>query len=98
MQSEDGAGKSSGILRIASWASLGLAAGLSAVAAWQAGSHPAGLASASLMPVPAAAEQAAAAEGTAAVAAAALVAPVVPTAIEVRIYTEGELKRGETLA
>jgi murein DD-endopeptidase MepM/ murein hydrolase activator NlpD len=98
MRNEEGTQKASGVLRAASWSSLALAAALSGVAAWQAGSHPAGLASASLVPVPTAAEQATAAEGPAAVAAAPVANPAVLTAIQVRIYTEGDLRRGETIA
>ena len=85
-----------GLLRAASWSSLALAALFSGVAAWQAGSHPAGLASASLVPFSGVAP---AAQSPVAVGAA---APIVSLAalppIEVRIYTEGELSRGETLA
>ena len=95
----EGAGKASGMLRVASWSSLTLAALLSGVAAWQTGSHPAALSSASLVPVPEAAELATAVQAPAAVGVAAPVAnPTVPTAIQVRVYTEGELQRGETLA
>jgi len=85
-----------GVLGAASWGSLALAAALSAFAAWQAGSQNGGFSTASLVPVADAAEQAAAALAPAASVVAP--APVVPTAIEVRIYTEGELRRGETLA
>jgi murein DD-endopeptidase MepM/ murein hydrolase activator NlpD len=81
------------MLGAASWGSLVLAAVLSAFAAWQAGSHQGGFSSASLVPIADSAEQA-----VAALAPAAVVTPVVPTAIEVRIYTEGELRRGDTLA
>ena len=42
------------VLRLASWGSLALAATLTGVAAWQAGSHPAALSSAALVPLPAA--------------------------------------------
>lgn len=80
------------MLGAASWSSLALAGALSAFAAWQAGSHGR-FSSASLVPVPEAAERAAEALAPAAEAPLATPAP-----IEVRIYTEGQLRRGETLA
>lgn len=103
MQSE-GTKKPNRMLGAASWGSLALAGMLSAFAAWQAGSHRGGFASASLMPVPEAAGQAAESlspELTASAAAPARMLaspPAVETSIEVRVYTEGELRRGETLA
>lgn len=81
------------MLGAASWSSLALAGALSAVAAWQAGSHG-GFASASLLPVPGPAVPALAPPAPASTPAPAAVRPPV----EVRVYTEGELRRGETLA
>jgi murein DD-endopeptidase MepM/ murein hydrolase activator NlpD len=74
--------------------SLALAGVIGALAAWQAGSQRAVYSAASIVPIPeAAAEAAAAAPEELRAAAAAAPAPV-----EVRVYTEGELRRGETLA
>jgi murein DD-endopeptidase MepM/ murein hydrolase activator NlpD len=87
------------IIGVASWGSLALAALLGAFAAWQAGSHGGAFSSASLVPVPEAAEEAAAALAPALVGAPTPRAAVAPSApIEVRVFTEGELRRGETLA
>jgi murein DD-endopeptidase MepM/ murein hydrolase activator NlpD len=90
-------------LGAATWVSLALAAAFGAVAAWQLGSSRAdGFSSAALVPISLPAEPAqtlAAPRVEAAVAAAAAVsATVAPPAIEVRVFTEGELRRGETLA
>src|SRR5262245_46376688 len=82
------------VLRVATWGSLALAATLSGVAAWQAGSHPAGLSSAALVPLPGMTVQPAAAVGTAAP----IATPAMLPPVQVRVYTEGELRRGETLA
>src|SRR5688572_13089930 len=88
--------KPNGLLGPASWVSLALAGVIGAFAAWQAGTQRAGYSAASIVPIPEVAEQAAASlvahDGLAAAAVAAL-AP-----IEVRVFTEGELRRGETLA
>ena len=90
------------VLGAASWGSLALAGVLSAFAAWQAGSHQGSFSSASLVPVPEAAGQAAeplSTELTTAAPAGLLASPPeIAQPIEVRVYTEGELRRGETLA
>jgi murein DD-endopeptidase MepM/ murein hydrolase activator NlpD len=80
------------LLGVASWSSLALAGLLSAVAAWQAGSQPSGVAGASLVPLADATVEALAEDAPAELAAATH-APV-----RVRIYTEGELAKNETLA
>ncbi len=93
------AGKPTRVLGAASWGSLALAAVLSAFVAWQTGSTQAGFSSASLLPDPRQAEQAAAVASPAPAPRSEPVraaAPAVP--IEVRVFTEGELSRGETLA
>jgi murein DD-endopeptidase MepM/ murein hydrolase activator NlpD len=89
--------KSNGLLGPASWVSLALAGMIGAFAAWQAGSQRAGYSAAAIVPVPEAAEYAAAASPVAGETLHAAVAAVTAP-IEVRIYTEGELRRGETLA
>src|SRR5688572_17397318 len=101
--SEDGGGmqsqkprKLTRMLGAASWSSLALAGALSAVAAWQAGSHG-GFASASLLPIPERAEPAEPALELLSPASEPAPAAVRPP-IEVRVYTEGELRRGETIA
>jgi len=87
------------LLRCASWGSLAAAGVLSAIAAWQAGSHPAGLSTAALVSIPAAAEEATASQAPGAAGAiVSLAAPTVLPPIQVRVYTEGDLGRGETLA
>jgi murein DD-endopeptidase MepM/ murein hydrolase activator NlpD len=98
-----GSRKPTRTLGAASWASLGLAAGFSAFAAWQVGSTPAGFSSAALVPVPLPVERADEAPVPAPVeAAVAATVPVSPAVaepkLEVRVFTEGELRRGETLA
>jgi murein DD-endopeptidase MepM/ murein hydrolase activator NlpD len=89
--------KPNGLLGPASWASLALAAVIGAFAAWQAGSQRAGYSAASIVPIPEALEQAASAASAAGNELAAVVVAA-PAPIEVRVYTEGELRRGETLA
>lgn len=94
-------GKPNRMIGAASWSSLVLAGALSAFAAWQAGTHG-GFSSASLVPVPESALEAAEAlspeSAPTALAGSLASAPHLATQIEVRIYTEGELRRGETLA
>ena len=87
-------------LSAASKGSLGLAAVFGAIAAWQMGSTPAGFSSAALVPVSLPAEQAHEAPAPAPVVADTTpLSPVVaPARVEVRVFTEGELHRGETLA
>jgi murein DD-endopeptidase MepM/ murein hydrolase activator NlpD len=86
----------------ASWASLALAAAFGAYAAWQIGSSHVGYSSAAIVPLPVAAAESV--EATAPAAPAQLPAPApvaaapVPPRVEVRVFTEGELRRGETLA
>jgi len=95
--------KQSRMLGAVSWGSLALAGALGAIAAWQSGSHSDAFSSASLVPVPHAVEeasQALAPELAASASERRLAAP--PTEaqkpVQVRVYTEGELRRGETLA
>jgi murein DD-endopeptidase MepM/ murein hydrolase activator NlpD len=88
--------KPNGLLGPASWVSLALAGLIGAFAAWQAGSQRAGYSTAAIVPIPEAVEQTdlpAAADAALATARIAAPAP-----IEVRVFTEGELRRGETLA
>jgi murein DD-endopeptidase MepM/ murein hydrolase activator NlpD len=89
--------KPNGLLGPASWVSLALAGAIGAFAAWQTGSHRAGYAAASILPIPEAAEQAAAPASAAGDGLRVAIAAA-PAPIEVRVYTEGELRRGETLA
>lgn len=87
----------------ASWGSLALAAVCGALATLQLGSQPASFGSASLVPVAAPAESAAAEsmpatlEPTLPVAYTPIPEPVLAP-VEVRVFSEGELRRGETLA
>jgi murein DD-endopeptidase MepM/ murein hydrolase activator NlpD len=89
--------KPSRVLAVACWSSLALAGLLSGFAAWQMGEQPGTVASATLVPLP---------HGvgpeTPAAAAEAVSAPVLAAAaqapIQVRIYSEGEIARNETLA
>jgi murein DD-endopeptidase MepM/ murein hydrolase activator NlpD len=90
-------------LGAASWVSLGLAAVFSAFAAWQVGSSRPGFSSAALVPLPVSVEQTdeipAPAQARAVAADLAPVIPAVaPAPLEVRVFSEGELRRGETLA
>jgi murein DD-endopeptidase MepM/ murein hydrolase activator NlpD len=89
----------------ASWGSLALAAVCGALATYQLGAQPARYTSAALLPVALQAERAV--EGPVRVASESVISnvaytpvpeplPVVP--VEVRVFSEGELKRGETLA
>jgi murein DD-endopeptidase MepM/ murein hydrolase activator NlpD len=88
----------------ASWGSLALAAVCGALATIQLGSQPGSLTSASLVPVAFEAETAtaeqvpAAPEPTVPVAFTPIPEPLAPAPVEVRVFTEGELRRGETLA
>src|SRR5262245_36060944 len=99
--------KAAGAIGAASWGSLALAAMCGALATVQLGSQPRPLASASLVPLPLSLEtQAETLQARAFALAAAPVAytpvpeaPAAPEAnVEVRVYSEGELRRGETLA
>ena len=94
--------KRSRLLGPASWGSLALAGAIGAFAAWQAGSHGSGFSGAALVPVPETSEALAGAlapETPPATPSAPPTAPAArPTEIEVRIFTEGALRRGETLA
>ncbi len=84
------------MLGTASWGSLALAAALSASAAWQAGSEREGFSSASLLPVPQQAVPVASPAPRPRPEPVRAAAPAPP--VEVRIFSEGELRRGETLA
>jgi murein DD-endopeptidase MepM/ murein hydrolase activator NlpD len=91
--------RSARTLDAASWGSLALAALCGAFAAWQVGTQPARFSSAALVPISLEAESASAAQAPAPVAEAAplpLAAP--PSPVLVRVFSEGELRRGETLA
>jgi len=91
-------------LSAASWGSLALAAVFGAIASFELGSQPAGFTAASVAPISLSAEEAvtlALPSERAPVIAEVAFAPepvVAPEPIEVRITTEGELRRGETLA
>jgi murein DD-endopeptidase MepM/ murein hydrolase activator NlpD len=97
--------RSTSAIGAASWGSLALAAMCGGLATYQLGSEPGSFASASLVPLPLEAE-AATADPVPLVLEAAAPAPftpvpdvfAAPAAIEVRIFTEGVLRRGETLA
>ena len=87
----------------ASWGSLALAAVCGALATVQLGSPP-GFGSASLVPVAFEAEVATSEQAPFALESMALIVftpvpePVASTPVEVRVFSEGELRRGETLA
>jgi murein DD-endopeptidase MepM/ murein hydrolase activator NlpD len=90
-------------LGAASWGSLALAALFGAVASFELGSRPARFTGASVAPVPLEAEKAVAlqlpSERESSVAAVAFTPePAVPEPVEAHVTTEGELRRGETLA
>ena len=101
----DGSRRPTRSLGAASWVSLGLAAVFGAVAAWQLGSGSVGVASAALVPVPLPSEAIGRVEEVPAPAPVAVAVAEVPPStpvsaaeVEVRVFTEGELRRGETLA
>lgn len=90
-------------LGAASWGSLALAAVCGALATYQLGAQPASFTGAAVVPVALEAEAAAAEQTPAAHAAIVPVAftPLpepVAAPVEVRVFSEGELRRGETLA
>jgi murein DD-endopeptidase MepM/ murein hydrolase activator NlpD len=95
--------KPKGAVGAASWGSLALAAVFGAFASFELGSQSAPFTGASVVPIAIDAEQAVAlqlpSEQESALAAVAFTPEIVaPAPVEVRITTEGELRRGETLA
>jgi murein DD-endopeptidase MepM/ murein hydrolase activator NlpD len=97
------AARPTNVLGAASWGSLALAALCSAVAAYQLGSQPAHFASASVVPLALEAERASEAivpvpVETLPILVTASPEPVSYAPVKVRVYSEGQLRRGETLA
>jgi len=91
------------ILGVASWGSLALAGLLGAVATYQLGAHPSGVTGASIVPVSIDAPLTVEAATPPAAALSSPESTPGPAAaseppIEVRVFSEGKLRRGETLA